>query len=161
MNITVPARLPRWNGIVYPARHAGGMGQDPTDGSYITGADVTVPTDTGSWLDTLPSLVAVPTNIGPAPAPSTGVNNSNLTANTLNSLLTGGLKIAQITAAQQTPAGTQLLYNSQGQLVSASTQPSGVPLNTSAISTTGISSSSLMLIAMAGLAVLALGGMRH
>lgn len=160
MTITVPARLPRWNGIVYPPRLAGGMGQD--DGSYITGSDVSIPTDTGSWLDTLPSLVDVPTNtIAPSPTPTTGVNNSNLTASTLNSLLTGGLKIAQITAAQQTPAGTQLLYNSQGQLVSASTQPPGVPLNTSALSTTGISSSSLMLIALAGLAVLAMGGMRH
>jgi len=158
MLLPVNSSLPKGNGIMYrPALR--GLGQDvytdlptgmtPTlDTSVVTPPSYTSP-DLSSFYS---QNLNVPVSSGSGSSASSGVNNSNLTASTLNSLLTGGLKIAQLTAAQQTPAGTALVYNSAGQLVSASTEPAGVALGTSAVTTSiaGIPTSMWIIILAVG-----------
>jgi hypothetical protein len=158
MLLPVNSSLPKGNGIVYrPALR--GLGQDtydlpagmsPTlDTSLVTPPSYTTPDLSSFYSQTLNTPISSGSSGSSA---SSGVNNSNLTASTLNSLLTGGLKIAQLTAAQQTPAGTALVYNAAGQLVSASTEPAGVALGTSAVTTSiaGIPTSMWIIILAVG-----------
>ena len=151
MNIHVPAKLPRWNGIVYQRRRGvRGLGDDgdtydlPTY-SGPTAADVAVPNAQGVW--DLPAASG-------AGSASSG-SGSTLTASTVNTLATAGAQIGKTLAAEAAPSGSQLLYNAQGQLISATSIP------TSLLSSLGSNTSSMVVwIALAALGFMALQGGR-
>jgi hypothetical protein len=182
MNIRVPARLPRWNGINYRAGLRG-MGDDTSDWNTLSseiGGDSTVsimpvpdtpvvsaPVYTGTGIDTSLYNLTGGTSIStPSTAISggsaTGTNNTGLNSSVLNALVKGGLNIATIAQAQQTPAGTQLTYNSAGQLVSTSTEPAGVALGTTSTTATigGLSVNMLMVLGIAAVALMAMQAKR-
>jgi hypothetical protein len=64
--------------------------------------------------------------VPPSGSSSSGANNSNLSASTINTLVTAGTQIGKTLAAEAAPQGSQLLYNAQGQLVSATSIPSSL-----------------------------------
>ena len=156
MNISVPARLPRWNGLMY-SRPALGDLLDPNSSVDIlpVGSEWGVDPSVSGTLQWFSPTTAAPVTTTPS---TSGVNNSGLTSSVLNQLVQGGLQIGKMLTAQQTPAGQQLVYDSQGQLVSASTQPAGVPLNTTAASATiaGLNVNMLLLLGGAALVVMML-----
>jgi hypothetical protein len=141
MIVPVSAPLPKANGIIYRSA-AKGMGQND-DGGYFgsTGdgsyTDLPVaslpststltfppiaPTDTGAVSPIQGTINLVP----PSGSSSSGANNSNLSASTINTLVTAGTQIGKTLAAEAAPQGSQLLYNAQGQLVSATSIPSSL-----------------------------------
>jgi len=161
MNISVPSRLPKWNGIMYVSGMRG-LGDDDsgdytdllppvTDPYASTPLDVAVPVTSSNIAWTAPNTSG---NVSTTPA--AGVNNSQLTASTINTLVTAGTQIGKTLAAEAAPSGSQLVYNAQGQLVSATSIP------TSLLSSLTSSSSSSMIIwlAVAAVAVMALEGGR-
>jgi len=164
MNIRVPARLPDWNGIVYSGRGMSrGLGQDDDSGDYTDMPVVTPPSYGGTGIDLSSNPLFNPTStqlanesagiaISPTPGTSSGVNNSQLTASTINTLVTAGTQIGKTLAAEAAAPGSQLVYNAQGQLVAATSLPSTSTLT----SLLGSSSNMLIYVALAALAFMAL-----
>lgn len=154
--IQVPARLPKWNGLYYGRRSGMGDLLDPNSPVDILPGGAEIGVDPSAGITT-PGFV-LPTLSTPVTTPVPTIAQPASSSNLWSQLLTGGLDIAKMATAQNTPAGQALVYNSKGQLVSASTEPAGVPLGTTAASATvaGMSPTTLVLIAAAALAFFAM-----